>query len=535
MSKIIRGSGGGNKQKSPPKPTRAPDTLNSRQFVTIQDLISEGEIEGWATASKENRTKGTAVYNTAALKDVYLDDTPVLNPSANSTSPAATDYNFQDVSFTPRFGTSGQSHIPGVQQSSSPISGFPKACTVSGGGVTQSITNTDVDAVRVTVNFPQLQQAKDNGDLLGSSVQIRVQIQYNSGGFSTLFTDTVTGRTSDSYSKDYRVEIDGAFPVDVRVLRITADSTNASLQDSFRVLSMQELIDDKQTYANSAYTALKLDSKIVSNIPSRKYRIRGVKIRIPGAGASGSGTPTVDSDTGRIIYPTGYIFNGTMGAAQWCSCPAMVLLDLLTTVRYGLGDHISDSNLDLFSFVDASKFANTLVDDGEGGEEARFSCNVNILSASEAFNLIEELCGVMRCMPIWSAGTITIAQDKPTDASFLFSLANVTEEGFSYSGSSLKTRHSVVAVSYYNMDSREIDYEVVEDSDAKTKLGVVKKDVRAFACTSRGQAQRLGKAILFAEQNESEVVSFTTSVDAGVTIRPGAVIDINDPVHIWRS
>ena len=530
MSKIIRGSGGG-RPSPPPKPTRAPDTLNSRQFVTIQDLISEGEIEGWATASKEGRTQGTTAYNTAALKDVYLDNTPVLNPGADSTGPSATDYNFQDVSFTPRFGTGGQSHIPGVQQSSSPISGFPKPCTVANGGVTQSITNTDVDAVRVTVNFPQLQEAKDNGDLLGSSVQIRVQIQYNSGGFSTLFTDTVTGRTSDSYSKDYRVEIDGAFPVDVRVLRITADSTTSSLQDSFNVLSMQELIDDKQTYANSAYAALKLDSKIVSNIPNRKYRIRGVKIRIPGAGASGSGTPTVDSVTGRIVYPTGYIFNGTMAAAQWCSCPAMVLLDLLTTTRYGLGDHITDSNLDLFSFVNASKFANELVDDGFGDTEARFSCNVNILSANEAFTVIEELCGVMRCMPIWSAGTITIAQDKPTDASFLFSLANVTEEGFSYSGSSLKTRHSVVAVSYYNMDSREIDYEVVEDSTAKTKLGVVKKDVRAFACTSRGQAQRLGKAILFAEQNESEVVAFTTSVDAGVTIRPGAVIDINDPVR----
>jgi len=530
MSKIIRGSGGRGR-KSPSKPTRAPDTLNSRQFVTIQDLISEGEIEGWATASKEGRTQGTTTYNTAALKDVYLDNTPVLNPGADSTGPSATDYNFQDVSFTPRFGTGNQSHIPGVQQSSSPISGFPKPCTVANGGVTQSITNTDVDAVRVTINFPQLQEAKDNGDLLGSSVQIRVQIQYNSGGFSTLFTDTVTGRTSDSYSKDYRIEIDGAFPVDVRVLRITADSTTASLQDSFNVLSMQELIDDKQTYANSAYAALKLDSKIVNSIPNRKYRIRGVKIRIPGAGASGSGTPTVDNNTGRIIYPDGYIFNGTMAAAQWCSCPAMVLLDLLTTSRYGLGDHITDSNLDLFSFVNASKFANELVDDGFGDTEARFSCNVNIVSANEAFTIIEELCGVMRCMPIWSAGTITIAQDKPTDASFLFSLANVTEEGFSYSGSSLKTRHSVVAVSYYNMDSREIDYEVVEDSAAKTKLGVVKKDVKAFACTSRGQAQRLGKAILFAEQNESEVVAFTTSVDAGVTIRPGAVIDINDPVR----
>ena len=37
--KIIRGSGG--PPKPPPSPTRAPDTLNSRQFAFIQDLISE--------------------------------------------------------------------------------------------------------------------------------------------------------------------------------------------------------------------------------------------------------------------------------------------------------------------------------------------------------------------------------------------------------------------------------------------------------------------------------------------------------------
>ena len=101
-----------------------------------------------------------------------------------------------------------------------------------------------------------------------------------------------------------------------------------------------------------------------SSIPARKFRIRGIKVRIPGAGASSSGTPTVDSNTGRIVYPDGYIFNGVMGAAQWCSCPSMVLLDLLLDTRYGFGNHITESSLDLFSFVTASKFANTLVDDG---------------------------------------------------------------------------------------------------------------------------------------------------------------------------
>ena len=89
-----------------------------------------------------------------------------------------------------------------------------------------------------------------------------------------------------------------------------------------------------------------------------------------------------------------------MGAATWCSDPAMVLLDILTTSRYGFGDHITDASLDLFSFVNASKFSSTLVDDGQGALEPRFSCNVNIQSPKEAFQLINDLSGVMRCMPI---------------------------------------------------------------------------------------------------------------------------------------
>ena len=261
--------------------------------------------------------------------------------------------------------------------------------------------------------------------------------------------------------------------------------------------------------------------------------MRGIKVKIPGAGANNSGTPTVDTATGRIVYPDGYIFNGVLGAATYTNCPAMCLLDLLTNTRYGFGDHITESNLDLFSFVAASKYANELVDDGSGSgaQEARFSCNVNIQNSQEAFDIINSLSGVMRCMPIWSAGSVTISQDKPTTASYLFNLANVGPAGFNYSGSSLKQRHSIVSVSYFNMDSREVDYEVVEDATAISKIGHTKKVIQAFACTSRGQAARLGRAVLFAEQNESETVTFTTSIDSGVLVRPGSVIEINDPVR----
>ena len=528
-NKPIKGAGGQPSPPPPRQPTRTPDTLHSKQFATFLDLISEGEIEGFATASKEGLTQGTTAYTNASLKDVFLNDTPVLKSTANSASPATTDFNFQNVTFNSRFGTGSQTKIPGIESSQSTI---PVGVTVTTSApVTRQITNTNVDAVKVSITFPQIQKATTEGDLLGSTVSLKVAVQYNSGGFTDVISDTITGRTADAYQKDYRVNITGAFPVDIRVIRVTADSTDSSLIDSFQFTSFTEIIDEAFTYDNSAYNSIRLDSQLFSSIPSRKYRIRGIKVRIPGAGASGSGTPSVDSATGRIVYPDGYIFNGVMGAAVYTNCPAMCLLDLLTNTRYGLGDHITDSTLDLFSFVNASKFANTLVDDGQGGQEARFSCNVNIQSLGEAFDVINELSGVMRCMPIWSAGSVTITQDKPTDPSYLFNLSNVGETGFTYSGSSLKTRHSVVAVSYFNMDSQEVDVEVVEDSSLISKIGTIVKQVKAFACTSRGQAARLGRAILFSEANETEVCTFNTSIDAGVVVRPGSVIEIADPVR----
>jgi predicted phage tail protein len=87
------------------------------------------------------------------------------------------------------------------------------------------------------------------------------------------------------------------------------------------------------------------------------------------------------------------------------------------------------------------------------------------------------------------------------------------------------------------MDSKEVDFETVGDSNSaadvtrRQKLGTAIKKVRAFACTSRNQAARLGRAMMFAEELQSEIVTFSTSIDAGVVVRPGAVIEVNDPVR----
>lgn len=532
MTKLIRGSGGGGGGQAPVQqtvvqqtivaptrtPVRAADNLASKQYGSFLDLIGEGEIEGFPSAS--SYTRGTDVYNIALLKDVYLNGTPVLRAGADPNNPQATDYNFQNVNVQARYGTQDQTAVTGFDAVEDEKNvGIKVEQAVP---VTRSITDTNVDAVRVTITVPRLEIYTDEGDVQGTSIRLQISVSYNGGGFSVVIDDTITGRTADQYQRDYLVNLTGSFPAEVRVTRVTADSGDNNVVNAFYWSSYTELVYQKLRYPNSALLAVRLDAEQFSSIPSRSYRVRGIKVRIPSNG-------TVEQSTGRITYSG--VWDGTLAAAQWTSDPAWVLYDLLTSERYGFGDHISAAQLDKWAFYSASVYCSTLVPDGYGGLEPRFSCNALIQNQDEAYKLINDLCSVMRVMPYWSTGSLTISQDKPLDPAYLFTLANISQEGFNYSGSGLKTRHTVAVVSYLDLSTRELNYEYVEDKDAIAKYGVVTTEVKAFACTSRGQASRLGKWILYSEQYESEVVNFTASIDAGAIVRPGQVISIADPMR----
>lgn len=500
-------------------PTRTADNLASTAYANILDLLSEGEIEGFPSARAYARD--SANYNKALLKDVYLTDTPILRSGADVTNLSESDYNFKGVTVTPRYGTNAQDYISGFEANEDVKSVNLEILNAT--PITRQITDTNVDAVRVSIAVARLEQVTNEGDVLGTDVTISIQLQYNGGGFTTVKTDTISGRTADKYERDYLIDIAGAFPVDLRVVRVSADSTDTNVSPTYFV-AYTELIYQKLRYPNSALAAIRFQAEQFNNIPARSYRIRGIKVKIPN-------NATVDQATGRITYAG--TWTGTFGAAQWTTCPAWILYDLLINRRYGFGDHVAEAQLDKFAFYSASQYANELVDAGlgDGSKEARFSCNALIQNQYEAYKLINDLCSVMRCQPYWSTGALTITQDKPTDSTYLFNRTNVLEPGFSYAGSDLKTRHTVAVVSYLDLNTREQNYEIVEDRDAIEKYGWVATEIKAFACTSRGQANRLGQWILFSEQNETEVISFTASIEAGTLVRPGAVIDVQDPVR----
>jgi len=493
------------------------DALQSVQFQTLIELLGSGEIEGFPSATG---SKGSTEYNTSALKDVFLNNTQVLQQAAG-TSPSDTDFNFPNVTFEPRFGTSDQTAIAGISETESETS--VGVTVTQSTPVSRSISNTNVDAVRVTLGFPTLQKFEDNGDINGAVVALTIQTIENDGTTTTVISDTVKGRTASTYFRDYKINLPSgtSFPVTIRVNRTTADSTETTLQDSFQWSSFTEIINESRAYANFAHVALRFDAATFPNQPQRMFRIRGTKIKIPHNG-------TVRAD-GSISYSG--TFNGTFKTdKEYSNDPAWVLYDLLTTSK-GFGDHIAESSLDVFSFFSASQYASEQVDDGAGGTEARFSCNVVLNSQRAAYDTINNLTAVMRAMPFYSAGAINISCDKPTDASYIYNLSNVSQAGFSYSSASKDTKYTVVNVSYFDMETAEIDYETVEDTALQAKYGIVTKNLNGFACTSRGQAARLGRWFLYTQNNEAETVTFTASLESGTIVRVGTVINIADPMR----
>jgi predicted phage tail protein len=510
--------------------------LNSNSFATLLDLISEGEIQGLKDGDKS----------------IFLNNTPLQNPDGT--------YNFtvDPAQIHKRVGTNDQEYIPGNSEPSQEVAVGVKVLKDT--PVVRTITDPTTNAARITLSFPRLQSFNNDGSIGGASVQVNVEVQYNGGSYTTVpgFPDTIEGRSDDTYQRDYIVNLSGLFPVNIRVSRITADSTDPKVVNEVQFTSYSEIVDSKLRYPNSALVSLRFSAEQFSSIPQRSYLVRGLKIDIPS-------NATVDNTTGALIYSGAW--NGLFNPVkQWTSDPAWCLWTMLVNTRFGFGNYLNTALLDKWSFYQASQYASALntytssaeiaervkrgleprtgttndyhattgkhgVPDGFGNYEPRFSCNVNIQSPEEAYTLINNLASCFRAMPFWSAGSLTISQDKPVASSYLFTLANVSETGFSYSGSSQKARATVVIVTYFDMTMRTTAMEYVEDQAAIAKYGVNTKKVEAFACTSRGQAHRLGLWMLYSEGRETEVVAFTASIDSGVIVRPGQVIDVADPVR----
>ncbi|EHX1761709.1 host specificity protein J, partial [Escherichia coli] len=308
-------------------------------------------------------------------------------------------------------------------------------------------------------------------------------------------------------------------PFNIRMRRMTPDSTTDQLQNKTLWSSYTEIIDVKQCYPNTALVGVQVDSEqFGSQQVSRNYHLRGRILQVPS-----NYNPQTRQYSG--------IWDGTFKPAYsnnmaWC------LWDMLTHPRYGMGKRLGAADVDKWALYVIGQNCDQSVPDGFGGTEPRITCNAYLTTQRKAWDVLSDFCSAMRCMPVWNGQTLTFVQDRPSDKVWTYNRSNVVmpDDGapFRYSFSALKDRHNAVEVNWIDPNNGwETATELVEDTQAIARYGRNVTKMDAFGCTSRGQAHRAGLWLIKTELLETQTVDFSVGAE-GLRHVPGDVIEICD-------
>ncbi|EGP3631035.1 host specificity protein J, partial [Escherichia coli] len=384
--------------------------------------------------------------------------------------------------------------------------------------ITRTITSANIDRLRFTFGVQALVETTSKGDRNPSEVRLLVQIQRN-GGWVTEKDITIKGKTTSQYLASVVVDNLPPRPFNIRMRRMTPDSTTDQLQNKTLWSSYTEIIDVKQCYPNTALVGVQVDSEqFGSQQVSRNYHLRGRILQVPS-----NYNPQTRQYSG--------IWDGTFKPAYsnnmaWC------LWDMLTHPRYGMGKRLGAADVDKWALYVIGQYCDQSVPDGFGGTEPRITCNAYLTTQRKAWDVLSDFCSAMRCMPVWNGQTLTFVQDRPSDKVWTYNRSNVVmpDDGapFRYSFSALKDRHNAVEVNWIDPDNGwETATELVEDTQAIVRYGRNVTKMDAFGCTSRGQAHRAGLWLIKTELLETQTVDFSVGAE-GLRHVPGDVIEICD-------
>src|ERR1017187_7114194 len=409
----IRGAGGLKSGASGASAIEDPDTLLSRQRAFIKEVICEGPIVGLQPMDRPMRgvfldgtpienvggrvlTDVTLVYNSKTMvsasgnfttadigKVVTGEGIPQLPQNQYSTLIVSIDsptqvqlnnfatvagtnvlvsiagaLNFTNFDFYLLNGTQDQGYIPGFNASEAVVSVGLKLLHAT--PWVQTISNSLLDAITVTIRFPRFEsQDITNGNIHGTTLNLTIELQSNGGGFVQKINDTITGKASSAYLREYKIDLAGLpAPWDVRVTRVTADTTTQALQNDTYVDTYSTIIYGKLRHPNSAHIGLSIDAEQFGSIPTRAYHIRGLIIQVP----------TNYDPVARTYATTGAgTTNGTWDGTfklAWTNNPAWCWYDLATNARYGLGNYLDAASVDSYALYTIAQFCDVFVPTG---------------------------------------------------------------------------------------------------------------------------------------------------------------------------
>ncbi|MBG6246747.1 host specificity protein [Candidatus Symbiopectobacterium sp. 'North America'] len=475
----------------------SPDSIQSTSYAKILLALGEGEFAGNLDGSR-----------------IFLDGTPLNDSNGNA--------NFSGVSWAFCPGTPDQSYIPGFPGVENEITVSTELTSKT--SWIRSLPNINLSAVRIRFSWAALQQQHDNGDVGGYRIEYAIDIATDGGSYREVLKTAIDGKTTTQYERSHRIDLPTASTSwQIRVRRITPNSTSNRIADKMAIEAITEVIDAKLRYPETALLLMQFDAQPFQNIPVISCEPDGRIIRVP---------TNYDAQTRR--------YSGSWdGTFKWAysNNPAWVYYDIQFSERFGLGERIKATHLVLskWTLYQIAQYCDQLVPDGHGGSgtEPRFLCDVYIQSQEEAWTVLNDLAAIFRGSSFWANNQMNVLSDMPREMDYVVTRASVRDGRFTYSNASSKTHYSTAMVAWSDPDKAYQDaVKAVADNKLVRRYGIKQADVTAIGCTRQTEAIRRGKWILHTNDAD-RTVSYTMGLDGDIPV-PGAIVGVADALLAGR-
>lgn len=483
-------SSGGGKAKTP---TLLNDNLFHKQFYRVLDILSEGPIYG-------------PVNQKAPLNSVMLNDTPITDANGGTSVPG--------VSVAWRNGTADQSPINGFNAIESTV--IVNAKVTHDTPIIRTISDPNVNRVRLNLGVDSLVRSDDKGNQYNTSVTLMVDVKPSSSTTWSLVKDITIGpgKQNGEYLEAHIIKAPDEKPFDIRVRRVTPDSTGDLLHNDTRWSSYSEIIDDNLSYPHTAVAGAVIDHDQYTDTPTRAYHMRGLIVDVP---------DNYDPETRTY---SGLWLGGFKKA--YTNNPAWLFRYLVKNERFGLARHAGYIDVDDGALYTLSQYCDQLVNDGYGGFEPRMTLNAYITEQMSARDLLDNIAGMFRGIALWDGQRLTVMIDAPQDPIATITNANVVDGAFTRSSIARAESYNAVIVSWTDPENGwEQSKEYVADDELIARDGYNETTLEAFGCTSRGQAYRAGKWLIETAKREPSKFTFKMARDA-IHFTPGDIIEILD-------
>lgn len=352
-------------------------------------------------------------------------------------------------------------------------------------------------------------------------------------------TGTIRGNNNSTFAQEFRFSVNEFKPFDdfrIRVIKLTPDGFNVNgwnvVCDTV-LTNVQAYINDKLSYPLSSYLSLEFNAnEFQGRFPDIAVHCYGIECDVPvnyvTREEASDGIAKYTRNGSGVVTTTYVPWNGTFRRA-YTNNPIWIVRELLLNKRYGLGNWLTKSQINDYALYSLARYADELVPDGEGGFEPRFTCSTYLTQSTEAYKVIKDFFTTVLAIPYWIDGQLLAVGDRPGNAVYAFSKANIEGGIFSYEGTGNKVRPNQVAVTYNDKDNfYEQRVEIVDDIDDIINTNrVITEEVVAFGASSRGQATRYGRWKMLTGKLQKDIISFKTAENA-IFLKPGDIISVQD-------